>query len=68
MCHAEGAAVWRSMRLGEKPHIVIDCQFLGDDPFSTKLVKQLEFIIQVSCFCIPNNLFCELMFLTTYLT
>ncbi|KAK6104258.1 tRNA (Guanine-1)-methyltransferase family protein [Brugia pahangi] len=46
--HVEGAAMWRTLRLNEKPRIVLDCQFIAKkfDDFSSRLATQLEYIIQ----------------------
>uniref|UniRef100_A0A0R3RR73 SAM-dependent MTase TRM10-type domain-containing protein n=1 Tax=Elaeophora elaphi TaxID=1147741 RepID=A0A0R3RR73_9BILA len=46
--HIEGAAMWRTLRLNEKPRIVLDCQFIAKkfDDFSSRLATQLEYIIQ----------------------
>uniref|UniRef100_A0A1I7VLM6 SAM-dependent MTase TRM10-type domain-containing protein n=1 Tax=Loa loa TaxID=7209 RepID=A0A1I7VLM6_LOALO len=46
--HIEGAAMWRTLRLNEKPRIVVDCQFIAKkfDDFSSRLATQLEYIIQ----------------------
>lgn len=42
--------MWRTLRLNEKPRIVLDCQFIAKefDDFSTRLATQLEYIIQVN--------------------
>uniref|UniRef100_A0A915Q4J5 SAM-dependent MTase TRM10-type domain-containing protein n=1 Tax=Setaria digitata TaxID=48799 RepID=A0A915Q4J5_9BILA len=46
--HIEGSAIWRTLRLNEKPRIVVDCQFLDKNfnDFSSRLATQLEYIIQ----------------------
>ncbi|VDO24690.1 unnamed protein product [Onchocerca flexuosa] len=46
--HIEGAAMWKTLRLNEKPRIVVDCQFIAEkfDDFSSRLATQLEYIIQ----------------------
>uniref|UniRef100_A0A183EVT1 SAM-dependent MTase TRM10-type domain-containing protein n=1 Tax=Gongylonema pulchrum TaxID=637853 RepID=A0A183EVT1_9BILA len=46
--HIQGAAAWKTLRLNEKPRIVIDCQFIAKefDDFSSRLATQLEFIIE----------------------
>ncbi|KAM3719138.1 Uncharacterized protein ACO02O_11050 [Dirofilaria immitis] len=46
--HIEGAAMWRTLRLSEKPRIILDCQFIAKkfDDFSSRLATQLEYIIQ----------------------
>ncbi|CAG9537419.1 unnamed protein product [Cercopithifilaria johnstoni] len=46
--HIEGAAIWRTLRLNEKPRLVLDCQFIAEkfDDFSSRLITQLEYIIQ----------------------
>ncbi|VBB26936.1 unnamed protein product [Acanthocheilonema viteae] len=46
--HIEGAAMWRTLRLKEKPRLVMDCQFIAEkfDDFSSRLATQLEYIIQ----------------------
>lgn len=41
--------MWRSLRLNEKPRIVVDCQFIANefDDFSSRLAVQLLQIIKV---------------------